>query len=222
MPPDDTPVPEPKLERKPGRLDWKIAVPLTAIVILIASITYFGIGKFACVFKKCRAIEALDVVTVSQGMAAGYFRMVSDKDGIETDSIGGACVLIEHPLGGVCTQQSDCKGKVPSAIPKNKGPFGYCVESKCWIKVAEAHCWKSFKDPNQPPVLLTTGKLMKTPDVDLDSVPAELTQPGPPRRLNARVAACLNGKFHKDSTPPCAGRSGERDLRYGTPTTLKF
>jgi len=167
--------------------------------------------------EKRMVIEALPVVQSGPGVAVGSLQMVRSASGIETDGLGGGCMVIENPASAVCRKDSDCR--VPSYVSAAGGPWAFCADQKCWIKPADkAFCWKSrYSKPEQP---LQVGKAQSTPKVTLASLPAQLFQGPAKKQVRARVIACLNGKYAAGSAPPCAGGEGKRADDIGDATTL--
>jgi len=167
--------------------------------------------------EKRMTIEALPVVPSGPGAMVGSFHMVRSASGIETDGIGGGCMVIEDPASAVCHKDSDCH--VPKYISAAGGPWAYCADQKCWIKPADkAFCWKSrYSTPQQP---LQVGKPQSTPKVALASLPAQLLQGPGKNQVRARVVACLNGKYKAGDAPPCAGGKGPRSDDIGDAKTL--
>ena len=167
--------------------------------------------------EKRMTIEALPVAQSGQGAAAGAVQMVRSASGIETDGLGGGCMVIEDPASAVCRKDSDCR--VPSYISAAGGPWAFCADQKCWVKPADkAFCWKSrYSKPELP---LQVGKPQSTPKVALASLPAQLFQGPAKKQIRARVIACLNGKYAAGSAPPCAGGTGKRADDIGDATTL--
>jgi len=120
--------------------------------------------------EKRMAIQALPVAEAGPGTIVGKMHMVRSASGIETDGIGGGCMVIEDPASKVCHADTDCK--VPKYISAAGGPWAYCAESKCWIKPADkAFCWKSRY--STPPTPFQVGKPQSTPVVKLASLPAQ-------------------------------------------------
>jgi len=145
--------------------------------------------------EKRITIEALPIAQPGPGTAVGAFHMIRSASGIETDGIGGGCMVFEDPASAVCHQDSDCR--VPKYISAANGPWAYCAEQKCWIKPADkAFCWKSR---------YSTPQLFKGPAKNQTKV---------------RVIACLNGKFKPGDAPPCAGGSGPHVEDIGDAKTL--
>jgi len=167
--------------------------------------------------EKRMTIEALPIAQPGPGTAVGAFHMIRSASGIETDGIGGGCMVFEDPASAVCHQDSDCR--VPKYISAANGPWAYCAEQKCWIKPADkAFCWKSrYSTPQQP---LQVGKPQSTPKVTLASLPAQLFQGPAKNQTKVRVIACLNGKFKPGDAPPCAGGSGPHVEDIGDAKTL--
>jgi len=154
--------------------------------------------------EKRMVIEALPVAQAGPGAIVGKMHMVRSAGGIETDGIGGGCMVIKDPASKVCHADRDCQ--VPSYISRAGGPWAYCAESKCWIKPADkAFCWKSRY--STPPTPFQVGKPQSTPEVKLASLPAQLLQGSARNQVRARVIACLNGKF--TGAPPCGGGPGD-------------
>jgi hypothetical protein len=167
--------------------------------------------------EKRMTIEALPVAQAGPGTIVGSMHMVRSASGIETDGIGGGCMVFEDPASKVCRKDSDCR--VPSYISAAGGPWAYCADQKCWIKPADkAFCWKSrYSTPQQP---LQVGKPQSTPKVALASLPAQLFQGPDKKQVKARVIACLNGKYAAGDAPPCAGGTGKRADDIGDARTL--
>jgi hypothetical protein len=162
--------------------------------------------------EKRMTIEALPVAQSGPGAVVGSFHMVRSASGIETDGLGGGCLVFEDPASGVCHKDGDCH--VPSYVSGAGGPWAYCADQKCWIKPADkAFCWKSrYSTPPEP---LKVGQPKSTPAVKLASLPAQLfTGPGK-NQVKARVVACLNGKYGPGEAPPCAGGDGKRADDFG-------
>ncbi|HXC75213.1 MAG TPA: hypothetical protein VN640_11130 [Sphingomicrobium sp.] len=167
--------------------------------------------------EKRMAIEALPVAQAGPGAIVGKMHMIRSASGIETDGIGGGCMVIEDPASKVCHADSDCK--VPKYVSAAGGPWAYCAESKCWIKPADkAFCWKSRY--STPPTPFQVGKPQSTPEVKLASLPAQLLQGPAKNQVRARVIACLNGKFGAVEAPPCAGGKGKRSDSIGEAKTF--
>jgi len=167
--------------------------------------------------EKRMTIEALPVAQSGPGVAVGSVHMIRSASGIETDGLGGGCMVFEDPASGVCRKDGDCH--VPSYISGAGGPWAYCADQKCWIKPADrAFCWKSrYSNPQQP---LQVGKPQSTPKVTLASLPAQLFQGPSKKQIRARVIACLNGKYASGDAPPCAGGTGKRADDIGDAKTL--
>jgi len=167
--------------------------------------------------EKRMTIEVLPVALSGPGVAVGSVQMVRSASGIETDGLGGGCMVFEDPASAVCRKDSDCR--VPSYISAAGGPWAYCADQKCWIKPADkAFCWKSrYSNPQQP---LQVGKPQSTPKVTLASLPAQLFQGPAKNQVKARVVACLNGKYAAGDAPPCAGGTGQRADDIGDAKTL--
>ena len=167
--------------------------------------------------EKRMTIEALPVTQAGAGVAVGSLHMVRSASGIETDGLGGGCMVFEDPASAVCHKDSDCR--VPKYISGAGGPWAYCADQKCWIKPADkAFCWKSrYSTPQQA---LQVGKPQSTPKVTLASLPAQLFQGPAKNQIRARVIACLNGKYKTGDAPPCAGGTGKRSDDIGDAKTL--
>jgi len=167
--------------------------------------------------EKRMVIEALPVAQGGPGTIVGKMHMVRSAGGIETDGIGGGCMVIEDPASKVCHADRDCQ--VPSYISRAGGPWANCAESKCWIKPADkAFCWKSRY--STPPTPFQVGKPQSTPEVKLASLPAQLLQGSARNQVRARVIACLNGKFGAVEAPPCAGGKGKKSDSIGPAKTF--
>lgn len=167
--------------------------------------------------EKRMTIEALPVTQAGAGVAVGSLHMIRSASGIETDGLGGGCMVFEDPASAVCHKDSDCH--VPKYVSGAGGPWAYCADQKCWIKPADkAFCWKSrYSTPQQA---LQVGKPQSTPKVTLASLPAQLFQGPAKNQVRARVIACLNGKYKTGDAPPCAGGTGKRSDDIGDARTL--
>jgi hypothetical protein len=175
-------------------------------------------GNIATSPQTLYTIAALTVESPGPGKAVGKFHVKPSPAGIETDGLGGACLVFEDLAAPSCKADSDCK--VPSYI-KTPGPYAYCAENKCWIKPQDrAQCWKSSFV--SPPQLLTVGTPVKTPEVDLSTLPDELFSGPGKDKINARVIACLNGKFVPGPgvIPPCGNGPGDVIHDIGPVRTL--
>jgi len=220
--PDDTPIPDVDLGPNPPRDNSRRI--FTAIAIFLALMAAILVAKTqgVCGFTNCRSIEALEV-SASSGMAKGGFRMVETMfHGIETDDYGGACLLFKDPRGTGCVHNpGECS--VPANLTAlNVGASAYCApEKSCWIKVREKHCWKSLAQT--PPVKLVAGNVRYTPDATLSEVRQDLFPTGnAPTKIQARVLACLNGKFTAPAGPPCGTGIGDRDEKFGKTSLLNL
>jgi hypothetical protein len=159
-------------------------------------------------------IAAMPVQTHGPGKAVGRFHVTPSPAGIETDGFGGACLIFKDPAAPSCKADSDCH--VPGYI-KTKGPYAYCADSQCWIKPSDRdQCWKSgFVSPAK---LLTIGTPVDTPETLLSDLPNELFTGPAKDKVDARVIACLNGKF--TGVPPCGGGPGKVIHDIGPVRTL--
>jgi hypothetical protein len=167
--------------------------------------------------EKRMVIEALPVSQSGPGALVGAVRMVRSSSGIETDGLGGGCLVFEDPASKTCHADSDCK--VPSYVSQSGGPWAYCADSKCWVKPADkAFCWKSrYSTPAQA---MQVGKAESTPKVVIASLPSQLLQGPGKNQVKARVIACLNGKVGALDVPPCAGGDGKRSDSIGQAKTF--
>lgn len=160
-------------------------------------------GNIAASPRALYTISALAVESPGPGKAVGKFQVTPSPAGIETDGLGGACMIFKDPAAPSCKADSDCH--VPSYV-KTPGPYAYCADSQCWIKPSDrAQCWKSAYV--SPPQLLTIGTPVKTPETKLSDLPDELFTGPAKDKIDARVIACLNGKF--TGVPPCGGGPGD-------------
>jgi hypothetical protein len=160
-------------------------------------------GNIATSPQTTYTIAALTVQTPGPGKAVGRFHVTPSPAGIETDGLGGACLIFKDPAGPSCKADSDCH--VPSYV-KTPGSYAYCANSQCWIKPSErSQCWKSAFV--SPPKLLTIGTPVQTPETTLSDLPDELFTGPAKDKVDARVIACLNGKF--TGAPPCGGGPGD-------------
>jgi hypothetical protein len=159
-------------------------------------------------------VTALPVAYSGPGVAVGKFHVTPSPGGIETDGKGGACLVFQNP-GASCNADSDCT--VPTAV-KTPTSWAYCHDKQCWIKPSDAEeCWKSSVPANK---LLTIGTPVETPKVDLAKLADELFSGPAKDQINARVIACLNGKFVPGTKPPCAHGPGDVVEDFGPVRTL--
>lgn len=205
---------------------------ITIIGALIAAVALFTIGRTSSIcLTDCLSIQALEVsteVTSRSEWARGKYRLVKSDpfNGILSNGNGGACLVFRSPLNQSYKTYTDCAWPDPmtdSAIhqivrPEFAGSFRYCSPEKtCWIKLSHEHCRKSSDE--YPPKLLTVDQDNLTPGADLFFVRMGLfgLDQGP-RRIDARVIACLNGSGAK---APCAvGPPANRIIDYGKPQSI--
>ena len=171
-------------------------------------------GNIATSPQTTYTIKALTVETPGPATAVGKFHVTPSPTGIETDGKGGACLVFQNP-GVACHADSDCS--VPASV-KTPTSWAYCHDEQCWIKPSDAEeCWKSSLPPNK---LLTIGTPVETPTVDLSKLADELFTGPAKDKVNARVIACLNGKFVPGTKPPCAKGPGKVIEDFGPVRTL--
>lgn len=204
---------------KPGRVIF-----VAGLAAVIMAFTVFT--NWLC-FSNCRSIEPLDivqpeVVDPAPSVAVGAFQLTEATGfggGISTDGLGGGCVVFRLPTTKKCQVSTDCvlpkrlaqavmiaanpNASKPNDVFHKPSPFIYCSPAKsCWAKISEGHCWKSGA---QKPVAvpLELYKRQETPKIDLYAVRDMLFDgDNGPDRVDARVIACLNGKFKGQS--PCS------------------
>jgi hypothetical protein len=163
-------------------------------------------------------IEAGEVVSPAAATAgirvpiSGTFKLIEDKDGIVSASLGGGCLVgdfSERGLGAAtCARDQDCNPR-DGFDARFAEAMGYCVEQRCWVRPgpAAAYCLRSIDQvEGRMRGALVTGRTYTLPVAEADVF-------GDGQPTTWRVHTCLNPM----QTTGCASLTDDTELTANGP-----